>query len=368
MPYQRVPVNNLKPHPKNSYYFDDMSGEKWEEFLDSIKVIGIKDPIIITQDNVIVSGHQRIRAAKELGIAEVDVIQYDYQSEDDVLRDLIELNIKQRGVMADSETKAGRRFKELKRIYGVQHGGDRKSSAQVASLKSFEQLAEENGISKSKMNRTIQVADSDPKLQDWNVSGKISGDTIRYMMSQLSPQEREEFYANNEDVEKIRKKDVVEFEKLKKENASISSENSRLKSSLAEKDEEIDYLLNEAGNPAPDSGNDERYAELQAQHDKEISEYRTKIDTMSIELDALRRSSNPGIADMDYGSEIFDFCNECTSFVMKIAKLQYSDAFRKIKTDRSVPLNTLEDSCAKLIDALNELVKHIKTDSYIDVY
>ena len=116
MQYKTLPVDSLKPHPQNTYYFDDMSGESWEKFLQSIKERGIKEPIIITQDNMIVSGHQRIRAAKELGIEFVETIQNDYSSDDEILLDLIELNIRQRGIMADSETKVGRRFKELKRI------------------------------------------------------------------------------------------------------------------------------------------------------------------------------------------------------------------------------------------------------------
>lgn len=71
---QQININELKPHPRNNEFFDDINGEKWDELLDSIRK-RIKDgkrgniePIIITQDKIIVSGHQRVRAFKELSI------------------------------------------------------------------------------------------------------------------------------------------------------------------------------------------------------------------------------------------------------------------------------------------------------------
>lgn len=48
-----------------------MTGEKWNEFLDSIKTRGVIEPIVITPEKIIISGHQRVRACKELGIRSV---------------------------------------------------------------------------------------------------------------------------------------------------------------------------------------------------------------------------------------------------------------------------------------------------------
>ena len=68
---QQININELKPHPRNNEFFDDLTGEKWNEFLESIKSRGVIEPIVTTQDNVIVSGHQRVRACKELGISQI---------------------------------------------------------------------------------------------------------------------------------------------------------------------------------------------------------------------------------------------------------------------------------------------------------
>lgn len=372
-----VPVSKLKPHPQNTYFFNDMVGESWEKFLQSIKERGIKEPIIITQDNMIVSGHQRIRAAKELGIQSVDAIQNNYSSDDEILLDLIELNIRQRGIMADSETKAGRRFKELKRIYGIRHGNNQHDrNAQLErSSRSPEQLAEENGISRQTMNRTIQVADADPILQQLNIDGKISGDTVRYIMSKLSEEERNDFYINNEDVAKIRKRDVEEYiasHKQPEDYDHLKSQVSSLSKQLKDKEEEVNILLDEidnANNEAPNfSANDisQKYEDLQALYNKEVTDYQSQISTLRIELDNLRRTTNPVISDYKDGDAIYEFCNECNKFVTKIVTLQYSDAFRKISADRTLPLDSLSDSCAKVMDALQELIKHTKTDSFVD--
>ena len=63
-----IEVSKLKPFPKNDYFFDDLTGPQWEEFKKSIKSSGVIEPVIVTTDLVIISGHQRVRACKELGI------------------------------------------------------------------------------------------------------------------------------------------------------------------------------------------------------------------------------------------------------------------------------------------------------------
>ena len=120
---QPINIDELKPHPRNNEFFDDMSGEKWKEFIESIKTRGVIEPIVITPDKKIVSGHQRVRACKELGIKTVMCDVHTYNSEDEILQDLLETNIRQRGDVGGSAKKVGLRIKELERIYGIKQGG-----------------------------------------------------------------------------------------------------------------------------------------------------------------------------------------------------------------------------------------------------
>ena len=97
-----IPINQLIPHPRNTEFFDDMTGEKWKEFLESIKTRGIIEPIVITPDKTIVSGHQRIRASHELGINHIPCSIHSYNNEDEILQDLLKTNIRQRGDVGGS--------------------------------------------------------------------------------------------------------------------------------------------------------------------------------------------------------------------------------------------------------------------------
>lgn len=63
-----VPVNELKPFPEHESFFWNMVGKNYINFLQSIESRGVINPIIITRDNMIISGHQRVRACKDLGI------------------------------------------------------------------------------------------------------------------------------------------------------------------------------------------------------------------------------------------------------------------------------------------------------------
>lgn len=116
---QNFLISELKPHPKHDYFFDNISGDKWDGFLKSVRINGIFEPIVITQDKIIVSGHQRVRACKVLGITSINAEVRLYNDDDIVLKDLLEINLYQRGNMDKNMIKLGRIFIELERIYGI---------------------------------------------------------------------------------------------------------------------------------------------------------------------------------------------------------------------------------------------------------
>ncbi|AMJ41711.1 DUF3102 domain-containing protein [Anaerotignum propionicum] len=64
-------VDELKPFPNHDFYFPEMKGRNYLNFLTSIEKYGIIQPVIITRDNTIISGHQRVRACKDLGIVTI---------------------------------------------------------------------------------------------------------------------------------------------------------------------------------------------------------------------------------------------------------------------------------------------------------
>lgn len=68
-----VSIKLLKLHPKEGEYFSDLAAEKFEDLKRSIAAHGIRDPIKVLPDYTVVAGHQRLRAAEELGLEKVPI-------------------------------------------------------------------------------------------------------------------------------------------------------------------------------------------------------------------------------------------------------------------------------------------------------
>lgn len=198
---QLLAVDSLSPHPRNNDFFDDITGGKWDEFLESVKASGIIEPLVITQNKVVVSGHQRLRACKELGIKNVYCIVRSYKSEDEILRDLIETNIQQRGTISSSKKKQALIIQTLERIYGIQTTGRPKNSVNLTEFPDKEltnpppprtkaQLAEALGLSLEQYATAKAVLPLIPDLQDMIDEGNLPATLARHLLARLSEQEQ----------------------------------------------------------------------------------------------------------------------------------------------------------------------------------
>jgi ParB family chromosome partitioning protein len=221
-------VDKLKPHPKNNYFFDDIEGEPWTAFLESIETSGVIEPIIVSApDLTIVSGHQRVRACKTLGIKQVAVDERTFDSDDEILKQLIETNIRQRGIGNINFVKFGRCERELERIYGIKNGGDRtsgsRSSNGTSGQKTQKDLADESGVSLSTYKRSVQLADLPEEVQQMVMDGKVTASTASRVIARLSKEEQKQL------AEQISGKDKVSNKEVEAEIAKLREENKRLK-------------------------------------------------------------------------------------------------------------------------------------------
>ena len=208
---QQLNINERKPHPRNNEFFDDMTGDAWEAFKESIKTSGIIEPIVVTKDMIIVSGHQRVRAAKELGLSTVIVDIRKYENDDKVLKDLIETNIRQRGIGNPNPIKLGRCIKELERIYGVEHGGDRKTSNPKLSDLNQSDIAEMIGISVDTLNNYKKLTELIPELEDLVETGILAPTTATALVKLMTPSEQEDFVKSMDITQKITQKQVQQY-------------------------------------------------------------------------------------------------------------------------------------------------------------
>lgn len=79
-------INLLKVHPKNNQIY---GVDNIEEIAEAISEKGFIKPLIINQNNVIISGHRRYLACKELNIQDVPVEIRNFNSEQEELETLL---------------------------------------------------------------------------------------------------------------------------------------------------------------------------------------------------------------------------------------------------------------------------------------
>ena len=231
-------VDKLKPHPKNNYFFDDIEGEPWTAFLESIETSGVIEPIIVSApDLTIVSGHQRVRACKKLGIKQVAVEERTFESDDEIIKQLIETNICQRGIGNINPVKFGRCINELSRIRGIREGsaGGNRGANQYSSKEveapmelpaTQKQLADEIGVDINTLKRAKKLAELPEDIQQMVMDGKVTASTASRVIAKLSKEEQMQLVEQIAGKEKLSNKDVLaEIESLKAENKRLKEDN-----------------------------------------------------------------------------------------------------------------------------------------------
>ena len=73
-------VKDLKPYKKNAKKHPK---KQIERIANSIELFGFNDPVAIWKDNVVISGHGRLEAMKQLGYAEVPCIRLDHLTDEE---------------------------------------------------------------------------------------------------------------------------------------------------------------------------------------------------------------------------------------------------------------------------------------------
>lgn len=185
-----ISIEKLNPHPKNGYYFTDIDGEKYEEIKRSIERYGIRDPLKITTSYTVISGHQRLRIALDIGLSEVPVDINDI-NEWDAEYLLIAENVERRGEAEKDPIKKARIAEFLKEYWSVRtgRGGDRKSKDIMSIDKSISDIAEIIGETTKTTQRLLKLNDLIPEIQALVSLGKL-GTTAAEQLAYLTPVEQ----------------------------------------------------------------------------------------------------------------------------------------------------------------------------------
>lgn len=207
---QNIAVDVLKVHPRNQEFFDDISGQDYENFKKSISEEGIISEIIVSPDMTIISGHQRYKAAKDLGMKMVPIrIREDLIDEDKKLKVLLAANF---GRTKNDEAKQRKVAVEYVRLCGYSPNGDRFTECQNGTRITLDEIAAQLGTTKRSLQRALSIernlTDSMKELLDTGIISKtLAADTI----ASLSPQEQEELISSLDTTKRITQKEMQKY-------------------------------------------------------------------------------------------------------------------------------------------------------------
>lgn len=175
--------------PFHDHPFHLYKGERLQDMVESIKVHGILNPVIvrkIERGYEMLAGHNRLNAAKIAGLTEVPAIVKENLSDEDAYVYVIETNLMQRSFTdlqpSEKATVLTERYDKVlyqrNREYIINElkelEGDTKGGHDVHLSKNRDGLGEEYGLSGRSVARLLRVNELIPELKDKLDAGKIS--------------------------------------------------------------------------------------------------------------------------------------------------------------------------------------------------
>lgn len=354
-----VSIDILRVHPRNTEFFDDISGKEYEDFKQTIQEEGIISEIIVAPDMTIISGHQRFKAAKDLGMKLVPVrIREDLIDDDKKLRVLLASNF---GRSKNDESKQRKVAVEYVKLCGYKNGeigNGREKECQVGTPKfTLDEIASQLGMSKRNLQRAISIEDklTEPMkelLDDGVISKTVASDLI----ASLSEEEQLDLISNMDTTKKITKREVQKYiDKIKKleENPVVIDETDyeaigQLESKISKLESEKRILENKA--------------RLNQQDADKFNKLKSDIDFLTKQKSSLGRQ--------------IDSATELSGMTVRLQKL-LEEELAPIKFKRCMEVLDSSDVCVqnlteiieKIIDWTHEMkqVMSEKLDDYEEI-
>lgn len=339
----KISINTLKVHPRNQEFFDDIDGETYEQFKKSIQVDGVLTPIIVSPDMTIISGHQRYKACKELGIELIPaIIREELVDENLKLRQLIASNF---GRIKNDPAKLRKAIVEYVELVGLKDGQRKDLKVrQVDGALSQEDIAKELGLDIRELQRILQIERNlIPELKQALDKGFISKTAALGICSRLDKTEQQELLteltkligekqdkASNKEVESLidKIKELQEQrDKLVEKNTELLKKASELEQ-IKEKMKKLEVELSERPvveklkevvpedyddlkNKVKDS--EKYYRELKREYDKKVEQ----ITELKKEIESLKSVSEEEQYKKKLKDSALFFCARVHDFIEK---------------------------------------------------
>ena len=154
----QMKVSELKPHPINSTIYND-NPETLKELIHSININGLLEPLVINRSNMVISGHRRLHALKEIGWEKCDCRLSEFENETIALIQLNAYRVK-------TESEIVNEAEVLKAEYSKQIKKGRPLKGEVRDGKNWSILnvSEKLGVSTTKLKKLLSIKNYEPEL------------------------------------------------------------------------------------------------------------------------------------------------------------------------------------------------------------
>lgn len=227
-----IDPNALTNHPQNKKFFHDITGDEWDSFVEDIHKNGIRIPLIVWEKNeregpksrtvyIIISGHQRTRAALELNLPSVKAILRHYETEEEALEDLLRINYINRTLTP--EEKLRRMVYLYEKLKTPESDEFRPAGRTKGDTRDF--IAKEAGTHKDNADLANYITTLPPERQEEYFRSAAQGITFKELRERALNEKREknalkkenkELKANLKDWKKVKDKEkaIAEVEAL----------------------------------------------------------------------------------------------------------------------------------------------------------
>lgn len=342
----KLSINALKIHPRNTEFFDDISGDEYERFKQSIKEDGILSPILIAPDMTVISGHQRLKACRDLEIELVPVmIREDLTDEDEKLKLLLAANF---GRLKNNDVKQRKVAVEYVKLCGHKQGRpDKTCDNRTFNL---DEIASQLGTSKRTLQELLEIERKlTPEIKDMLNSGVFTKTTASKVLTKLSKEEQEDLLSKlNPD----KKYTQADFQKCIDENKKLKER----VTTLAQQSVRTEIITQEVDRP-------ETLAQIKKLRE-EVSDKSNNYNVLYEKMLEDNKLLNQAMGEST-NWQLTSHCSEITKkmldFVKEMAQYGYM-----AETFNEIPISTRNEylRCVKAVQAWsNVIVNTIETNN-----
>jgi|TARA_B100001094_G_scaffold309416_1_gene343054 ParB-like chromosome segregation protein Spo0J len=161
-------LSNINQHPLNEKIYGYNQTEH-DELKKSIEMLGLLEPLTITRDNTLVSGHRRLKALKEIGWEDVDCRIGEFEN---LTLSLVEMNRYRKKTSTELLNEAKILKKEYQNL--IKMGRPKKGEVREGKNWSIVNVSEKLGVSTTNLKKLMSIKKYEPQMLEKIDMGLIS--------------------------------------------------------------------------------------------------------------------------------------------------------------------------------------------------